>query len=166
MKTSCVNSNYEMNLNMPATEELDDVETQSEDQSGAVAETPAIPPEPPKDCPAHVREHYDTICEKEREVRSLEGQYMSAKEDAAEAKKGFEAADKALRNLIAFGSDPQLKLPLGDGMPPAPEAWRADFAKDRDYEDDHQELLDEVAGDFDKLGILAKPKAKAKPHRA
>src|SRR5438552_2182555 len=102
-----------------ATADEEEVKAEiDESASEAIAEVPPIvPPEPPADCPAHVRAHYEAIREKEREVRGLEGEYLSAKEEATEAKKSFEAADKALRNLISRGSDPQLTLPLMDATP-------------------------------------------------
>lgn len=92
-------------------------------ETEVAVETPPIPAPPPADCPPHVREHYEAICVKEREVRDLEGKYLTLKEESGEAKKDFEAADRSLRNLIASGADPQLKLPLADE--PKPEAWRA-----------------------------------------
>jgi hypothetical protein len=101
-----------------ATEVLDEeqTETPTEDQpeeaAAEVQAPPTIPPEPPADAATHIREHYDQIREKERSVYALESEYLSLKEQAAGAKKDFEQADKALRNLIARGADRQLKLPL------------------------------------------------------
>lgn len=89
-------------------------EVEQTEEVAATNGKPEIPEAPTPNCPAHVREHYDAICEKEREVRSLEGGYLSAKEEAAEAKKAFEAADKMLRNLISRGADPQQKLPFDE----------------------------------------------------
>lgn len=86
------------------------------DQPEATAETPqpAIESPPPQaeDCPPHIREHYDQIREKERDVYALESEYLALKEQAGEAKREFEQADKALRNLIARGPDQQRKLPF------------------------------------------------------
>lgn len=99
-----------------ATEELDDTElTEDSQEQEPEASAPAeIPPAPPVDAAAHIREHYEQIREKEREVYALEGEYNDAKEEAAGAKKAFDAADKELRNLIARGPDRQKKLPLED----------------------------------------------------
>jgi hypothetical protein len=105
---------------MPTVAELEPEVEQQEVQAEA---SPEVPPAPPADCPPHLREHYDAILAREREVRTLEDDYLSLKEQASEAKKSFEAADKALRNLISRGSDPQRELPF-DAPPPAPEAWR------------------------------------------
>lgn len=88
---------------------LDEPEVQ-EVSSETVEETPAE--KNPAELPDHVREHYNAIREKEREVYALETEYLALKEQSSEAKKEFEAADKALRNLIARGADPQRTLPF------------------------------------------------------
>lgn len=67
--------------------------------------------------PAHVREHYDAIREKERDVRELEWACLEAKREAKDAKEEFDLADKSLRDLIRRGPDPQRKLPLKDDEP-------------------------------------------------
>jgi hypothetical protein len=117
---------------MAAVEELDEQEVaaienpvddrQPEDTRNPPDDRAQTEESPAADLPEHVREHYEAIREKEREVRGLESNYFAAKEEAGIAKKEFELADKALRDMIARGSDPQLKLPLTDA--PAPEAWR------------------------------------------
>jgi hypothetical protein len=90
-------------------------EDQQEQEPEAVASEPVVvPPAPPADSPAYFREHYDAIREKERDVYALENEYLELKEEAAGAKKAFEAADKELRNLIARGPDRQKKLPLDE----------------------------------------------------
>lgn len=95
----------------PIEQEPEAVESSGQAEQPA-QEQPAQ--QPPADAPDYVREHYDAICEKEIEVRALEGEYIDLKEQASEAKKDFEAADRALRSLIARGPDKQRKLPLGD----------------------------------------------------
>lgn len=62
--------------------------------------------------PKYVREHFEEIKAKERHTRNLEAIYETAKADAAAAKKAFEQADLALRNMIADGPDKQNKLPF------------------------------------------------------
>jgi hypothetical protein len=96
------------------------------EESVAVDQLPEVET-PPADAPDYVREHYDAIREKEREVRCLEGEYLDAKEAAAEAKRDFESADKALRNLIARGPDPQkpLAFPEEPATPAADDAWKS-----------------------------------------
>jgi hypothetical protein len=133
-------------LTEPA-EELQDSEAVAEPTDAAsellaepVAEAPAeATPQPTAtaELPQHVREHYDAIREKEREVRELECVFLDAKREAKDAKEEFELADKSLRDLISRGPDPQRKLPLKDDelsplpaalppQPPAsPDAWRA-----------------------------------------
>lgn len=98
------------------TEELEApaVEDQTSEAVDVASESTATPEEkaaPSGPLPEHVQEHYDAIREKGREVDSLEDVYMAAKEAAADAKKELEAAEKALRRLIARGSEP---LPLFD----------------------------------------------------
>ncbi len=113
---------------MEAIADEEEVTTENEETAtNADAQEPvAIPPEPPADCPEHIRVHYDAIREKEREVDTLEAEYLSLKEQSSEAKKDFEAADKALRRLIARGSDPQKELPFDKTADVAAqnEAWR------------------------------------------
>lgn len=108
---------------LEATEQVENVEQADEHTEAAVeqlAQEQSAPEQPPADAPDYVREHYEAILEKEIEVRALEGNYLDAKEAASEAKKDFEAADRALRSLIARGPDKQRKLPLGDPeTPPA-----------------------------------------------
>lgn len=57
----------------------------------------------PEQLPEHVRQHYDAILVKEQEVAALESEYLADKERATDSKKAFDAADKALRHLIARG---------------------------------------------------------------
>lgn len=95
-------------LEAPAVEEPTSAAVDVASESTATPEEKAAPSGP---LPEHVQEHYDAIREKGREVDSLEDVYMAAKEAAADAKKELEAAEKALRRLIARGSEP---LPLFD----------------------------------------------------
>lgn len=106
---------------MSSDETNEVTEAKAEEQVATSIEPPAVFPE-------LVRQHYDAIREKEREVDALESEYLSLKEQASEAKKEFEAADKSLRRFIARGSDPQRELPFDShAEPPAPvvEAWRS-----------------------------------------
>ena len=57
------------------------------------------------------QEHYESIREKEKDVRQLEGVHSDLAERAKDAKKEFEAADKALRFLIAEGYSVPKKWP-------------------------------------------------------
>lgn len=58
------------------------------------------------------QEHYEAIREEEVKVRILEGNYNGLKEEANDAKKAFEAADKALRFLISNGYQIPKKWPV------------------------------------------------------
>lgn len=106
-------------------EAVAELEPEAIEQTEAVESTAPveIPAPPPDEAPDYVRQHYDAILAKERDVRVLEGNYLDAKEEAADAKKAFEAADKALRSLIARGPDPQRPLPFGEPVK-EPDAWR------------------------------------------
>lgn len=95
------------------------------------AAKPAKQKKPPKakkpemvSLPKYVREHFDEIKAKERHTRNLEAIYETAKADAAAAKKAFEQADLALRNMIADGPDKQNKLPFSE-----PEQAKAEAPK-------------------------------------
>ena len=63
--------------------------------------------------------HYHEIVERTRAVRAKEAAWESSKEETKAAKAAFDAADKALREFITAGPNPQLQLPLTDG-----EEWR------------------------------------------
>jgi hypothetical protein len=116
---------------------------------------PELPPAPAADEPDYVRQHYDAILEKERSVRVLEDDYLAVKEEAAAAKKSFEAADKALRMLIARGPDPQRSLPFAE---PAPEAWRAAALSELALPDGLHNLL--CAAGVETIGQLEDLRAK------
>lgn len=141
-----------------AADEIDDA---LEESTELAPEQPELPPVPPDDCPDHVREHYRQICAKEREVRDLENEYLDAKEAAGEAKKSFEAADKALRNLISRGAD---YLPLFDPPEAAPEAWRTASIGELLLTDKVQELL--VGAGVETIGQLEDLRAKTADHKA
>ena len=95
---------------------------------------------PPADAPDYVRQHYDAILEKERSVRILENDYLELKDQAAEAKKSFDRADKALRDLISRGPDPQRSLPFDEQDKPA-DAWRAALLAELGLSQKFEELL-------------------------
>lgn len=118
---------------------------------------PEVLAEPPADCPAHVREHYDAIREKERSVRELEGEYLDAKAAAKDAKERFDLADKALRDLIARGPDPQRSLPFKDETKPA-DAWRAALLTELFLPDGLHNLL--IASGVETIGALEDLRAK------
>jgi hypothetical protein len=109
---------------------------------------------PPDDAPDYVRQHYDAILEKERSVRILENDYLELKDQAAEAKKSFDRADKALRDLISRGPDPQKALPFPDEQQAA-EAWRAAPLAELEMTDHFNDLLSEAGvatiGDLEDL---------------
>lgn len=65
--------------------------------------------------------HYAEIREKEKDVRRLACIADDKKADASAAKKAFEAADLALRNLISRGPY-QAELPFGEEEKPE-DAW-------------------------------------------
>lgn len=92
-------------------EQPPDIEADA-DIEAAPAKPVELPPEPPADCSALQREHYEQILAKEREVYAIEWEYLELKERAALSKKEFEAADKELRRMIARGPDQQKKLPF------------------------------------------------------
>lgn len=99
----------------PEDNPADDVQPTKEEYEtweGEQTKPVELPPEPPADCSALQREHYEQILAKEREVYAIEGEYLELKERAALAKKEFEAADKELRRMIARGPDQQKKLPF------------------------------------------------------
>jgi hypothetical protein len=63
--------------------------------------------------PKFIKDHYEEIRSKEREVRGLEMSYETKAAAAKTAKKLFEESDMEMRSMIARGPDRQLKLPLG-----------------------------------------------------
>lgn len=73
---------------------------------------PNSPPPPTEEEIAEAkRVHYEAIRDKEVEVRILEGNHADLAEQAKDAKKEFEAADKSLRFLIARGYEIAKKYP-------------------------------------------------------
>lgn len=100
------------------------LEEQPVAEEAQVAAAPEASPEAQAETSEYTKreqEHYEEIRRMERSVRTLELEYEALKEEAGDAKKAFDRADKALRELIAKGADPQMTLPLDDS--PA-EAWK------------------------------------------
>lgn len=88
----------------------------AEEPTAEVAEQvtrPNSPPPPTAEEIATAKQlHYEAIREKEVEVRLLEGNHADLAEQAKDAKKEFEAADKALRFLISRGYEIPKKWPV------------------------------------------------------
>lgn len=102
----------------PPTSELpDDQHKQNgdgkHDEPAAEQTTRPNSPPPPtaEEIARYKQEHYEAIREEEVRVRILEGNYNGLKEEANDAKKAFEAADKSLRFLISRGYEVPKKWP-------------------------------------------------------
>jgi DNA-directed RNA polymerase alpha subunit len=71
------------------------------------------------------REHYEQIRELNTQVIEARGEWASAKEDAAEAKKSYDGLVSQLQLLIGRGPDMQGKLEFPDDEEATPDdAWR------------------------------------------
>lgn len=68
-------------------------------------------------------EHLEAIKDAEKRVADRESEWESAKTEASDAKKRYDAAVLRLRDVITSQTQPE--LPFGDPEQQAPEPWRA-----------------------------------------
>jgi hypothetical protein len=91
--------------------EVVEVEIADEQPAEQVTRPNSPPPPTAEEIAEAKRIHYEAIRDKEVDVRILEGNHADLAEQAKDAKKEFEAADKALRFLIARGYEIPKKWP-------------------------------------------------------
>lgn len=95
-------------------------------------------------------EHLEAIKEAERKVAQRESEWESAKADAADAKKRYDAAVEHLRDVITSSDEP--RLPFGETE--QPETWQAVRLETLGIPQTIVTLLDEGAG-LQTVGALA-----------
>jgi len=135
----------------------DTTAAESAGESAPVEPAPSEPAPTPEDLR---RLHYEEITKLSEQVDEAFGAAVSAKQEAAEAKKLYEGLNAKLLRLIRRGPEMQRQLPLGESgegdAPIASDAWRdvpirelADYGVSDSLNDLLRENRLETLGDLD-----------------